>query len=148
MAVNSVFCFVRPLFCSMFGGCSFSNVQRLVFVRWFCSDHWLCSGVPQGCFASARPRSGKRFCFVNGVRLQAWQGPPQVLESAKFLPSTSPATQAWTPILVAGLEPNTVHKTKTFSRLRPSKNKTALLNSRTEPMVRTKPPNKNPPPNV
>ena len=64
-------CFVRPLFCSMFGGCSFSNVPRCFFVRWFCSDHWLCSGLPQGCFVFVRPKSGKRVCSVSGVRLQA-----------------------------------------------------------------------------
>ena len=31
MAVNSVFCSVLPLFCSMFGVCSFSNVRSFVF---------------------------------------------------------------------------------------------------------------------
>ena len=36
-----------------------------------------------------------------------------------------------------GLEPNTVHKTKTFSRLRPNKNKTTEQNSRTKPMNKT-----------
>ena len=63
-------CFVR---CSgavrfqTFGGFVRDHLQTFVFTLFF-----FCSGAPHGCFVFVRPKSEKRFCFVNGVRFQAW----------------------------------------------------------------------------